>query len=291
MLTAVHPAAPTADAPEFGPKPEYLWLNVGSLRIDDAYQRLIATEDAQRVIKRIAENFTWRDFLAVVVGKRDDRTLWVIDGQHRLEAAKRLGIINVPCLIFPYDSIAEEAQTFVAINRDRRRVDAVDLFLASLTAGDEEAEALDEVFQDAGVKVTRFRNTAKFAANEITCVTACQQALKKHGRDALRDALIAIVEAYADLEQRGLYPTEHLVRGVTAIYAEFRTDERFDPDRLIAAIRKMKPVEWADAGRQFCKLLNVKPAAGMRAAIVRKYNERLPQPKRLAEFSGEGVAA
>lgn len=72
-----------------GPRPELTWLPVGRLDIDPAYQRAIDTRRSQRLIGKIAANFRWAAFQAILAGPSGPERWLIIDGQHRVAAAAR----------------------------------------------------------------------------------------------------------------------------------------------------------------------------------------------------------
>jgi hypothetical protein len=105
-------------ARDFGPRPAYADLPVRDLAVDSSYQRSIEARRNQAAIERICENFRWSLFGIVTVTKGLTGYL-IIDGQHRTEAARRLKLASVPCLIVPPLSRQDQALAFVAANRDR----------------------------------------------------------------------------------------------------------------------------------------------------------------------------
>ena len=56
--------------------------NPSELNLDDSYQRSTENGASQALIRKIAMGWDWRMCLPLVVSKRDDGSLWVIDGQH-----------------------------------------------------------------------------------------------------------------------------------------------------------------------------------------------------------------
>ena len=97
----------TEPAHDPGPLPELAWLSVAKCSVDASYQRTFESRTSQALVSRIAENFRWSAFQAVLAAKRGAG--WVIiDGQHRVEAARRAGIEHVPAVIVRAGSIAEE---------------------------------------------------------------------------------------------------------------------------------------------------------------------------------------
>jgi len=99
---------PVAAKRDFGPKPALVEIDVTLMSVDARYQRDTASRRSQNIIQKIAETFKWTRFGVVVVVKIDAR-YFVIDGQHRVEAARLLGIDRVPCVVLPHASV--EAMT------------------------------------------------------------------------------------------------------------------------------------------------------------------------------------
>ena len=81
-------------------------LNKSVLKVDHEYQR----NASERKVLALANSWSWVACGAIVVGQRDS-TYWVIDGQHRVLAARRRADIEMlPCLIFQSDGVASEAR-------------------------------------------------------------------------------------------------------------------------------------------------------------------------------------
>lgn len=127
----------------FGPKPELAWLPVADLAVDPSYQRSVETRRSQAAIEGIAEHFRWALFGTVTVTKGLVGYL-IIDGQHRVEAARRRKIVSVPCIAIGTASVREQAMAFVDANRRRLTVGPFAIYHAMVHAGDEDANALLE---------------------------------------------------------------------------------------------------------------------------------------------------
>lgn len=107
-------------------------LNKSVLQIHAAYQRHSNDER----ITAIASKWSWVACGAIIVGKRGGE-YWVIDGQHRVLAAKRRSDIKtLPCLVFKTDSVAQEAQGFLEANTGRKPVMTIEKYRAGLAAND-----------------------------------------------------------------------------------------------------------------------------------------------------------
>lgn len=121
-------------------------VDKGDLVVDHTYQR--NTNEAK--LAAIARAWSWIACGAIVVADRDG-TLFVVDGQHRVFAArKRSDISALPCIIFKTQHQNEEAEGFLRGNRGRKPITSVEAFRALVTVGNKEALVVQELLQQAG---------------------------------------------------------------------------------------------------------------------------------------------
>lgn len=114
------------------PAPTLTWARIDQLVIDRAYQRDI-TAAGRRAVQRIADAFDWTKFGAVQLAPLEGGRLAIVDGQHRAHAAALVGLETIPALITPM-SARQQASGFAAMNRDRIRVSALQVYRAELAA-------------------------------------------------------------------------------------------------------------------------------------------------------------
>jgi hypothetical protein len=168
-----------------------------SLQVDPSYQR--ALNNAKKL--RIASNFNWAAFGVLIVARRNDGSLWVIDGQHRLMAAQsRSDIQDVPVVIFELDgNVMEEATDFLIANRERKPLTGVDSFKAMVVSGDTIALEVRDLIHSAG-RVVSDSNTM---SRKIRCVKAIYNCMTSN-RDAMLRVWPLIVELLGehDLDNR-----------------------------------------------------------------------------------------
>jgi hypothetical protein len=95
-------------------------LRIGDLHVDPQYHRPVDPV----FVSGVAHGFNVAVFGALWVNRREDGSLWVMDGRRRLMAAReRLGEdARVLCLLFTNLSLAEEAKCFIEQNCCRRIV-------------------------------------------------------------------------------------------------------------------------------------------------------------------------
>jgi hypothetical protein len=226
-------------APPRGTRPSIENVLVGELLIDPDYQRSIDTEPSRRLIAAIAARWDWRLCMALSVSRRDDGN-YVIDGQHRLAAAKLRGDIDqLPCCLVRYSGPAEEAAMFVTANRVRRAINRLDDFHAALVAGDEDAIEVREVVERAGLKVARQTGSQAWRPGEVAFTSSVQSVLGKHGDDIVVESLKAIADAF---------PGEVLSNGASIFLGLSRIlvhpPEDLDRERLFKALGAHSMKQW-----------------------------------------------
>ena len=130
---------------DLGAQPRIVWLGLELLEVDHTYQREIG-EGGQTHINRIVRAFNWNCYQPIIITERADGRYAVIDGQHRLEAARKHPLIDsLPCYIIDAPDVAVQAQVFVEVNSARRSLTSSQKFFASLAAGEKTAVSLKKI--------------------------------------------------------------------------------------------------------------------------------------------------
>jgi hypothetical protein len=131
-------------------KGEFSWVHKAALSVDFAYQR-----DANHTkVLEITKDWSWMGCGVILVVRRPDGLLYVIDGQHRVSAAmKRDDITDLPCMIFDVSKVCDEAKGFLNANTLRKPVPAVAKFRAMVVSGDRRALDVQEVLDELGMVI------------------------------------------------------------------------------------------------------------------------------------------
>ncbi len=189
--------------PMRGMRPSLEFRPIPDLHIDESYQRSIDNGPSQALVRRIAVGWDWSLCQPLIVAKRDDGTLYVIDGQHRLAAARlRNDIWDLPCVVVASRSADEEAAAFVALNRERRALGRLDLFKAALAADDGEASLIMDALTDAGLSVAVTTNPDSWKPGQVVNIGGLEQCLRTHGEAVLGRACKIAVAAFPDQHMR-----------------------------------------------------------------------------------------
>lgn len=178
---------------EHGDKPTLKWLSIADLRIDKNYQREIMKRGKSNVYY-IAENFDWRMFAPIIVAELADGNYAIVDGQHRVTAAKLCGISKVPCQIIIANA-QQQAIAFAVINSRITQISTMQIFAANLAAGDSKAKGLAAACREAGVSILRYPVPhTRIKAGETMAVTCLQRAFTRYPRQVFIRALQCITQ-------------------------------------------------------------------------------------------------
>lgn len=251
-------------SPQRGMRPSLEFRPIPQLQIDPAYQRSIDTGSSQGLIRRIAMQWDWGLCQPLTVAKRDDGSLWVIDGQHRLAAARlRNDIYDLPCVVVSSVSAIDEAAAFVSLNQQRRPLSKLDIFRAALAAQDDEAVRILQALENAGLSVASTTNTDSWKPGQIVNVGGLHWCLSQHGEFILRHACRIGAEAFSGQILRyfgTIFP------GIAAALAACRRPiSDADLSLLRAVIGGATQIEWVkDINRTKAEQpdLNMRTAAG-----------------------------
>jgi hypothetical protein len=154
--------------------PEFEWIDKRLINIDHRYQR---EQVSLTRIANIRSNWSWAACGAILIVRRQDGSLWVYDGQHRLLAAKdRSDIFALPCLVFEMDQIRNEAEGFILANKNRGPMKAVEAFKADIIADDQVAVAVKNMVEASGYRIA---NNGQ-AKHTVSCVATLKSLMKQN---------------------------------------------------------------------------------------------------------------
>jgi hypothetical protein len=115
-----------------------------------------------------------------------DGGLYVVDGQHRLAAAVMRGDIpQLPCVVSHFDSAEQEAAAFVALNQQRRPLNALDLFKAALPPATWKRLQIKLCLDEAGLQLSKHTNNQLMKAGHIGNIGGLQRCERIYGIQVL----------------------------------------------------------------------------------------------------------
>lgn len=222
-----------AAAPGFdpGPRPEMRWLEVDLLDVDHAYQRMLSGKHA----KRLAAAFKWAAFQPLTVTPTAGARYAVIDGQHRLQAARAIvQVVELPCYIVPKVDQRGQAAAFLDVNNSHKQVSALEKFRAGLVAGDKAICEVDRILKAAGVTMVSGKPQKPMTTASVSTLLRMH---RTHGAAVLTGALVAIGTAW---------PTEReafMEQYITALCVILHYGTPL-PGKAVSVLRNIKPTKF-----------------------------------------------
>ena len=222
--------------PPLGTLPVLQYCTPDQLEVDPAYQRGLDSGPSQALIRRIAVHWDWGLCQPLIVARRggpgSGQALFVVDGQHRLAAAKLRGDIHqLPCVVASYADAADEAACFVALNQQRRPLGRLVVFKAELAAGDPEARAVAGAVEAVGLRIAASTNLETSPPGTLSNVTGLLACLRIHGEAVLEAALDVLAESFKGQKLRyagTIFPgLAEIVAAEMARDPAFRDGDRF----------------------------------------------------------------
>lgn len=193
--------------PPLGAMPALQYAPPSHLAVDRSYQRSLEASASQSLIRKIAQYWNWDLCQPLVVSRREGGSLFVIDGQHRLEAARLRGDIQqLPCVIVSYADVADEAASFVNLNQQRRALSKLDLFKAALASEDKEAREIVDAMTDAGLSIAPHSNHLFWKPGMVSNIGGIERAWRQLGGGRCR---CGISHAGARLRRSGAAIRRH----------------------------------------------------------------------------------
>lgn len=219
-----------------GSMPAMQYLPPDRLSIDPFYQRSIETGASQSLIRKIAQHWNWDLCQPLVVAARPSGELKVIDGQHRLEAARLRGdITQLPCVLVQYESTADEAASFVHLNQQRKPLSKLDLFKAAIASEDPEACAILAALEAARLSVAPHSNHISWKPGMVSNIGGIEAAWRRHGPAITKIALRILARGF---EGQVLQYAGTMFPGIVALCANR------EAEGLIALLKGRSQKDW-----------------------------------------------
>ncbi|MBJ6722409.1 ParB N-terminal domain-containing protein [Bacillus sp. PR5] len=249
MTTAIHGKPPRLD-----------YVPVAQIYTDHNYQR----ELDERRVQKLVRAFAWTKFGAISLIESGLEKFAVVDGQHRLEAARRLGFERVPSSITNAGQFKTEAEIFLALNRDRKNVTPIERYWAGLAAEDPETVRAKKVLDACGCEVSPTMGVKK--PNYTAAITALMRSISYYGEKATREAIEIIRESWPEDANalRGV-----IIMGLAAVINNNAGYKRERMQKVLAASNIDTMITGAEAIR---KLSKGSASSALSKAIIEIYN-------------------
>lgn len=246
----------------------FAWLPVAEMKVHPPAQRLLR----RAWIRRHVAAFDANQLGVICVSRRADGSLWLIDGQHRVELIRAVGWGDqaLYCEIFEGLTVQQEAAMFLVRN-DRISVRAFDKFTAGVTAGEDSCPAINKLVSDLGLCIAEGNRDGSISAVRAlqSIYSGAGVASGRDGTVALRSTLETIVAAWGKSSTN--FKAE-VIGGLGLIY--LRYGQKIDRDALVLRLGKIAggAAKLIQQGRSAREFHGGSIAYAVGAVIVQGYN-------------------
>lgn len=236
---------------------EIVMLSPDNLLIDNRYQRPVNPA----LVSRIARHYSEALFSPLLVAQRGSSKYYVVDGQHRLEAAKELGLQEIPCFIYQNMSPSEEASLFVNQQVATCRLTPRDTYKANIFIGN--PENIDVIIENTLHKRGHRIGVHEHDVNGWYAIVALRETVKLIGQQGL-DTILTILNKLNWISGRAS-KSAIVLRGLS-----YAVKKGYSIDEIVNALLKSFPTP-----EEFIAYLGVKAKGRKRTAIVPEVMEEL----------------
>lgn len=249
------------------------WLIAEDIQIDHTYQR----PASDRWVKKIADNFDPFLLDSLIVNRRADGSLYVMDGQHRLLALRRIGYGDqkVPCRVFVGLPPEKEAELFDTQTLTLR-LKPGEKFKAKLRQREPAAVTIDGIVRGCGFALNLV--DGELTGGRICAISALERVYRNYHAGGLNEVLTIIADGFGT----DVGPRDMVIGGVAKFHVRYRAE--YDRKRLIAVLRETTLNSLGAKGTDFARTLGIQTQDGVGRAILSIYNYRLLSDRRLESW-------
>ena len=247
-------------------------VKISDLTIDYTYQR----QPIMKKVNKIAKSF-YPDILGVIIcSMREDGSIAVIDGSHRVHALRMKGLNDstVNALVYFSLTIQEEAKIFAMLNQEHTKPNTTDIFKAGIVSGDEETIAISKILNSLGLIIG-----VGPGDNKVRAISTIRRVYRNAGEKVLRDTLYTIKSAYGDSSST---MRDVLISAVAIVYNRYGA--KVEVSRMITTLQKFgNPNTLIANAKSIGVNASSVTASALPFVIVNGYNQRLTK-NRLSDY-------
>jgi hypothetical protein len=162
-------------------------LQLSALFYDKLYQRPLV----QTMINRIYKDFDPRLLATIIVSEREDGRYAILDGNHRVAAAKKAGLTSISCVVHKNLTVEQEAKMFSDLNQVRKKVPLWEIHKARILYGAPDSLFIDRIFKECNLEVVAGSKGQK-GKTKTGVISALEPVYSLHG--AVRLGVISEIE-------------------------------------------------------------------------------------------------
>lgn len=243
-------------------------IPASELLVDRRVQR---DELSQRKVEKIFSEFNDDALGVIFVSRRKDRGLYIIDGWHRTEAAKRKDSeYPLTCHVFEGLTLVQEAEMFLDLNFSTQP-SLLEKFKVRLSAEDPDSVTIDQITRNRGWKVDPQPGSGSIQA--IGALYRIHEMSKRIEADPhLLDVVLLIVSRAWGDDREGAQAV--ILEGLARVVAKHGTKEGVVP-RLYEQLRNRSGGVKAlhTEAQQIAKMRRGRVTTAVAELIIETYNK------------------
>lgn len=194
----------------------------------DAYTRPVSEA---RVNKILRSGFSEDKLGVILLSLRADGRYAILDGNHRVQAARKAGVTHIYARVYIDKTYEEEAELFDAFNRVNRPT-ALDRFRARLAMKEENALEIARILREFNLEVA----ITGPGIGRITAVSALDRLYDEQGGTALREVVEILFRTWGTERRAWIMD---MIDGMRQFWMRYRAD--VDKKRLIDRLSLTTP--------------------------------------------------
>lgn len=233
----------------------FMMIPTPDIKTDTEYQRPLTGAR----VDRIKENWSWVACGVITVALRGPGSgqYYAIDGQHRVAAAERAGITELPCLVFESVTHVDEAQGFLDVNTSRKAMSVLDRYRALLVVEDPVALKVQGLLRRANRTPLNTSGRAHDDGRGIKCIDYIMQAVTTDEEiiERLWPLIIDICDGKLIVKRlvQGLFYTERFLTNTSLLDRHWRRRLlQVGFDALVKSIDETCSFEGTSRGSGLC---------------------------------------
>jgi hypothetical protein len=234
------------------------------LHLDLSYQRSVN----ENKVRLIMNNFNEHAIGVVTLSMRENGDLYIIDGSHRIEALKRLGLggSDLNAIVFFDLSLEEESELFILMNENRTKPKRADIHKASALSNIGAASEINEMLASIGLHIG-----SKPGENTVRAITHLYKVYDKVGIETLKKVMTVLIDA------NGNHSSSFQAEYMTAVGMIFAKFKNVDSTRLAVAIASAgsPTLALANAGMKASNKTPLAKVVSLAVMFVDLYNHKL----------------
>lgn len=206
-------------------------LKIAELKIDRDAQRTLNEKRAQD----IARNLVREAVGSIVVSKRANGELYIVDGQHRARACELVDIEAIKAEVHHGLTRAQESVLFLIKNRESHKPKPIDEYRVGLTGGVALFVDTDRVLTEHNLDI------GSSSTNSVGAIQGVLRITERYGAEVLDRTLTVVENAWG----RSQWTWDGmLLGGVGMFLGKHGQDPRVDDRQLAAKLQKLGNAQW-----------------------------------------------